>query len=953
MSRFKLFGTVVLIFLVALTLFVTQQSLARSSSPGPLIYLKAFTFDPVKAEPQLSADTLATDVDARPSTSLIQFSGPVRTEWKEAVEAAGVKLYGYVPDYAFIARMDAATAAKVLKLPYVRWTGDYHPAYALSSDLVGLQTQDASAGPTDVVIQTLPDADLEELSQQINALGGVVHGVSVSQFAGYVKATLSPRRLSDLARADGVLWIEHDTEPVLYNDQGGGIVMGGYQIQHDLGLYGAGQIIGIADSGLDVGVAANLHPDLRGRVTKAYCLGRPNPCDWSDPNGHGTHVAGSTMGNGVRTGANPAAHRYDDTFAGVAPEARLVFQSTMDSQGGLSGIPDNMEDMIRQAYQDGARVHNNSWGSPTGGDQNNPEYGGYDVTSQQADAAAWNMEEMLILVAAGNQGIDKDSNGLVDPDSLGSPGTAKNVLTVGASENNRPALTYAYGDWWPDDYPANPIYSDRVANNINGLSAFSSRGPTDDYRIKPDVVAPGNRIISVSSQDPGHQIPGPDQVNADYRYMDGTSMATPLTTGAAAIVREWLVRLKGIATPSGALVKAVMINGSANMSPGQYGTGNVQEIPAFRPNPIAGWGRVDLVGSLNPGGGKNVWVKDVAQGLATGGSSTFQLTVGGGQQTSGSSYADANSEPAETTATNLIQNGGFESGAAWVMDSFERVDFFAHSGTWSAGSWPGFDGYIYQLVDIPTNTTSATLNYYWYNEDADVGYDELVVSIYSGDLSTVLETFDYHSTDDQTWHGESFNLNGMLNDIRGETIAVVFEVLQDNISPDAGFYVDDVALLVEAGSSPTATPTTHPTEPTPTPTATPTTGSGGGLRITLAWTDYPGELSVAKALVNDLDLEVIAPDGSHHVGNAGLYVSGSCLRGNKWDNCNNVEGVILSNAPNGTYTVIVRGSNVPHGPQTFALAAVGSNLREGGSATPTQTPAPGLDTPLYLPLIAH
>jgi len=77
-------------------------------------------------------------------------------------------------------------------------------------------------------------------------------------------------------------------------------------------------------------------------------------------------------------------------------------------------------------------------------------------------------------------------------------------------------------------------------------------------------------------------------------------------------------------------------------------------------------------------------------------------------------------------------------------------------------------------------------------------------------------------------------------------------------------------------------------------------------------------------MVNDLDLEVIAPDGTHYSGNQGLYASGQCLRDGKWDQCNNVEGVLVPNAQHGTYTIIVRGINVPHGPQPFALVALGT-----------------------------
>ena len=91
---------------------------------------------------------------------------------------------------------------------------------------------------------------------------------------------------------------------------------------------------------------------------------------------------------------------------------------------------------------------------------------------------------MLILFAAANEGTDSNSDGEIDLDSMGAPATSKNVLTVGASENDRGTqITSEWGQWWPGDYPQDPINSDRMANNTEGMAAFSSRGPVDDGRL--------------------------------------------------------------------------------------------------------------------------------------------------------------------------------------------------------------------------------------------------------------------------------------------------------------------------------------------------------------------------------------------------------------------------------------------------------------------------------------
>lgn len=89
-----------------------------------------------------------------------------------------------------------------------------------------------------------------------------------------------------------------------------------------------------------------------------------------------------------------------------------------------------MNDLFQQAYDDGARVHTNSWVAPT--------RGRYDVYAQQVDQFVWEHRDLAICFAAGNDGIDIDGNGFIDYGSIGSPGTAKNCITVGATENNRP-----------------------------------------------------------------------------------------------------------------------------------------------------------------------------------------------------------------------------------------------------------------------------------------------------------------------------------------------------------------------------------------------------------------------------------------------------------------------------------------------------------------------------------
>src|SRR5262245_36081629 len=103
------------------------------ASPEQFIRLKQATFDPLAGEPAMP-QWLRAAARGGQSTYPVQFAGPVQEDWKVAAERAGAKLYGYIPDHAFIARIEDADAlAQLRALPFVRWVGSYHPAYRLAA----------------------------------------------------------------------------------------------------------------------------------------------------------------------------------------------------------------------------------------------------------------------------------------------------------------------------------------------------------------------------------------------------------------------------------------------------------------------------------------------------------------------------------------------------------------------------------------------------------------------------------------------------------------------------------------------------------------------------------------------------------------------------------------------------------------------------------------------------
>src|SRR4029079_18310941 len=142
-------------------------------------------------------------------------------------------------------------------------------------------------------------------------------------------------------------------ERILANDVAGPII-GANVVINGTPYQGDGQVIAVADTGFDLGSETNVHPAFTGRVVHLYALGRPGKTD--DPDGHGTHVAGSALGDGY----SPA---IGGAIQGTAPKARLFLQSMLDATGDdTGGQPTDLNNLFRPPYVDhGARVHTNSW----------------------------------------------------------------------------------------------------------------------------------------------------------------------------------------------------------------------------------------------------------------------------------------------------------------------------------------------------------------------------------------------------------------------------------------------------------------------------------------------------------------------------------------------------------------------------------------------------------------
>ncbi|HEX6383611.1 MAG TPA: S8 family serine peptidase [Anaerolineae bacterium] len=599
---------------IALTVLISatiNASPRTTTPPNPQLRLHRATFDAMVAQGRALTPELTAPAPG--AYAIIQLRGPVTAADRAALEETGVTLLEYLPDYAYLVRGTADQLDAAATLPPVYARVPFTIADKLAPALLrALQRGQDDLGPVRITGWPGNQGTL------VRDLGTV---------AVTSPTTADASLLLALANLESVRWIEPAGRPHLLNDRARSI-MSVDSIWQDHSLFGSGQIIAIADSGLDTGNTATLSPDFAGRLVATHALAPEG--HWDDNHGHGTHVAGSAVGAGVQSGAEPAQHQYAGSFAGIAPEAGLVIQAFEVLQdGSVVGLDPDYSKLFEQAYLDGARLHSNSWGDLTGPIEDaETAFGGYPYGAQRTDQFLWDHPDMAIFAAAGNSGVDGtpgvfgfclDGDGVIDLDSLLSPATAKNVITVGASESDRSEGGLGNVPWLAVGtcFWSEPIATDVLANNASGMAAFSSRGPADDGRLKPDLVAPGTNIVSNRSHTAGATaLWGAHESNADYVYSGGTSMATPLAAGMGVLVREWLAT-QGLANPSAAAVKATLLNTTRDIAPGQYGTGATQEIPSHYPNPVAGWGRADL-SFVNAPEPYTLWVDDHMTGVTTG-----------------------------------------------------------------------------------------------------------------------------------------------------------------------------------------------------------------------------------------------------------------------------------------------------------------------------------------------
>eukprot|EP00587_Corethron_hystrix_P001007 CAMPEP_0113305364 /NCGR_PEP_ID=MMETSP0010_2-20120614/5019_1 /TAXON_ID=216773 ORGANISM="Corethron hystrix, Strain 308" /NCGR_SAMPLE_ID=MMETSP0010_2 /ASSEMBLY_ACC=CAM_ASM_000155 /LENGTH=951 /DNA_ID=CAMNT_0000159765 /DNA_START=136 /DNA_END=2988 /DNA_ORIENTATION=- /assembly_acc=CAM_ASM_000155 len=384
--------------------------------------------------------------------------------------------------------------------------------------------------------------------------------------------------VGSLASHSFICGIEHAEIPKILNTNGRWIMQGAltdnnnnrvYPL-YDAGIDGAGQVAQVSDTGVSVNSCYFFDPkgevprDRSGAVQSNLrkIVQYYGKYDKDDTNGHGTHCAGTVAGS-LCTGDGCTINTKAD---GMAPGAKIAFYDIHHmGSGGL--YPDDASVMFKIGMDAGAYVHSASWGSAG----NN-----YKSLDRDWDKFMWEDRNYLGIMAAGNNGVFGRASVI---------NVGKNSLIVGATNN----------------------YSKGLGQNY--LADFSSRGPTQDGRIKPDICAPGASIVSAKNT---------FRRACQNINFSGTSMATPGVAGAALLVRQYFMdgfypfgtKVKGKKFwPSQALVKAVIINSGQALA----GVDDVRGITKSVPYDIhQGFGRISLIDSLRlPGKSKvNIYVDD-------------------------------------------------------------------------------------------------------------------------------------------------------------------------------------------------------------------------------------------------------------------------------------------------------------------------------------------------------
>lgn len=518
-----------------------------SIAPEPIELTSGRTLIPGRdlTPPPAAARPVGSGSDDPRGGFIVRYDALSPDEARARIEREGGTIVSPLPGGAWLVRMNQSARGRLVSGKSAPWIHDWEPAFKLSPRI-----QEQKEERVEVVALLYPDGNLDGTLGSLATLGAAKLRRARSEHNRMVRFELPRSRFGEVANLRDVVWVEPAERDSAFNDQAQWVVQSGIPNSRpmwDHGLRGAGQIVMSSDGGVRTNheMFADSLLEITGfgqypnhRKIVAYLPGSdiPDNTFGDDPSGnyHGSHTAGTILGNNDPTSNQP----YD----GMAKDARLWFTDLASAAIGSSiHPPDDLNDLFLPSYlgnaAGAARISSNSWGSYAAG--------AYTIAAMQVDQFMWSHPDYLIAYANGNNGA---------ANTVGSPATAKNCLSVGGTKNG---------------------------TELQKIYTATSRGPVQDLRKKPTLCAPAEDVISSVG-------------NTRYNYAaySGTSMATPVVAGAMAIARQYLVdgwyplgvpvAAHGF-SPSAALLKAIAIGSAMN------------DVLGYQaPDNNIGWGRLDL-----------------------------------------------------------------------------------------------------------------------------------------------------------------------------------------------------------------------------------------------------------------------------------------------------------------------------------------------------------------------
>lgn len=395
-----------------------------------------------------------------------------------------------------------------------------------------------------------------------------------------ITATQKRQLIDTLAKFPFVLWVEQRERYFPSNRWAKGLCQTGEPYKHpmfEVGLDGSGLIIGISDTGLDMSHCQFYDPNVSTpydtvnnshRKVVTYITYADST---DDAEGHGSHV--------TSTAAGKSNIQYGDfqKYDGNAMEAKIAFFDIGRTDSQTLTTPGSLNyGLLVPLYNAGARISSHSWGSSSNS---------YTSDARSVDQFMYDNPDTLVMYAAGNDGDD-------GANTVGSPSTFKNGISVGASISSYDVMKAVMGA----DIDSS-LYSD------HSMAGFSSQGPTADGRMKPDIAAPGWYTVAAKA------IAGAENDHCDIQTLRGTSMASPAVAGNAVLVQQYFregyypsgsKNATNAFVPSGALIKAMLINSGKNMDTVTYDDGTQLTTGGY-PSNIQGYGKIRLSDVLNFG----------------------------------------------------------------------------------------------------------------------------------------------------------------------------------------------------------------------------------------------------------------------------------------------------------------------------------------------------------------